>query len=122
MNAYVKALTTMLAPDYIDHACLSELSDVLDAEMLQGLISKFIQDTEIALSTLDQHASSDTAMAEILHKIAGSAAALGAVRFRKELIAAENALREGQRTQANQFIGEFRSICYEKKRHLEAVN
>ena len=34
------------ASDYIDLSSLAELRDLLDTEMLQGLITEFIQDTE----------------------------------------------------------------------------
>lgn len=111
----------MAAPGYIDPSSLAELRAVLDAEVLQGLMSKFIQDTEAGLDTVEQGMSPDIEMAEILHKIAGSAAALGVVRFRQELIAAENALRTGQKTQANELIEGLRSTWNETKNRLDAA-
>lgn len=111
----------MAAPEYIDPSSLAELRAVLDAEVLQGLMSKFIQDTETGLDTVEQGTSSDMEMAEILHKIAGSAAALGVVRFRQELIAAENALRNGQTTQANELIEGLRLTWNETKNRLNAA-
>lgn len=106
---------------YIDDACLSELKQVLDAEMLRGLISKFVHDTETDLETLDQHGLSDIEMAEIVHRIAGSAAALGAAKFRQDLVAAERALRDEHTAQARDLIGNLKLTWKETKIRLEAV-
>lgn len=109
------------ASDYIDLSSLAELRDLLDTEMLQGLITEFIQDTEAGLQTVEQGTLSEIDMAEILHKMAGSAVTLGMVQLRQELVSAENALRTGQKTQATMLIEGLRSTWNETQSRLKTA-
>lgn len=105
----------MTTTELIDADCFADLRDVLDAEKLTELVSRFISETDTSLENLDDNTRSGSEIAEVLHKIAGSAAAFGAERFRSALVHAETAFREGRLTDAHLHLDGLPAIWRETK-------
>ncbi|MGH1578565.1 ATP-binding protein [Planktotalea sp.] len=82
--------------DLVEKQHLQELLDTLGAEALQPLLDRFDQEvgeTIELLQACDKHPLED--VAKHAHKIAGSAAALGAIELRAVLVNIENAAKQG---------------------------
>ncbi|MBS8228429.1 ATP-binding protein [Vannielia litorea] len=83
--------TPAVAGSYID-----ELRDTLGVEALGGLLDRFAEEVEALLGFLESSAEEDLVeTAARTHKIAGSAATLGAVALRSALVAIEEAAKTG---------------------------
>lgn len=105
----------MTTTDLLDAECIADLRDVLDAEKLNALVSRFIRETDTSLENLNENTCSGSEIAEVLHKIAGSAAALGADRFRSALVTTETAFREGKLKDARLHLDGLSAIWRETR-------
>jgi PAS domain S-box-containing protein len=87
-----------LPADLIDRAQLDDLGTTLGPEKLGQLVSAFraeLDDSIGEIASRIERREVDTALAEIVHHAAGSAAMFGAVQLRGDLAAIENLIRLG---------------------------
>jgi CheY-like chemotaxis protein len=87
-----------LPADLIDRAQLDDLGTTLGPEKLGQLVSAFraeLDDSIGQIASRIERREVDTALAEIVHHAAGSAAMFGAVQLRGDLAAIENLIRLG---------------------------
>jgi signal transduction histidine kinase/AmiR/NasT family two-component response regulator/HPt (histidine-containing phosphotransfer) domain-containing protein len=80
----------------VENRHLKELQDTLGPEILKPLLERFHNEVEETLDYL-KHSADHTAsdVAKHAHKIAGSAATMGAMELRNGLMAVENAAKKG---------------------------
>ncbi|WP_376872056.1 ATP-binding protein [Albirhodobacter sp. R86504] len=108
-------------PDIINSTHIDELRDVLGAEMLKSLLNRHCAEIETVLTQLHDDETLETEeIAARAHKIAGSAAALGAVKLRAGLIAVERAARADQDSTMFEAIDALPGIWEETKPALFA--
>ncbi|QFS83734.1 Hpt domain protein [Roseivivax sp. THAF40] len=110
------------APDPIDLARLGELKQVLPEDAVRTLVQTFLSETEAELPVPPIAAEDTAATARVVHKIAGSAAVLGAHRFHAALGTAEAALRENQVALSEAGLEEAHRIWAITKARLEALD
>ncbi|MCT8159742.1 PAS domain-containing hybrid sensor histidine kinase/response regulator [Pseudoruegeria sp. SHC-113] len=72
---------------------IEELLQMLGEETLMGTFLRFAEETQSVLNDLPE--TPDAGFAPVLHQLAGSAGSFGAMRFRRALLVAEGASKEG---------------------------
>ncbi|QDC10061.1 hypothetical protein FHY55_12740 [Oceanicola sp. D3] len=105
-----------VAGSYIDGLC-----DTLGVEALSGLLDRFGEEVETLVGFLERSAEEDLAeTAARTHKIAGSAATLGAVALRSALVTIEEAAKAGDGTALRDSIAALPRVWSETRPALVA--
>lgn len=96
------------------------LIETLGPEMAQNLLQRFTAEVEQTLAQFqNSHALALSDTATVAHKVAGSAATVGASALRKALINIENAAKAQDREEISEAVAALPAIWTETKRSLQ---
>lgn len=100
---------------------LDDLRDTIGIDALRPLLVRFATEVDDTLAFLKDHAGLKTAeIAARAHRIAGSAATLGAVDLRAELIKVENAAKSGDAEGMAKAIGALPAVWHVTRHQMKA--
>jgi CheY-like chemotaxis protein/HPt (histidine-containing phosphotransfer) domain-containing protein len=100
---------------------LDDLRETLGVEALNGLLARFVDEVDEALVCFSEHTNHTLAdIAKQAHRIAGSAATLGAVELRGRLLAIETAAKASDTAQLAQEIDALPAIWERSRGHMQA--
>lgn len=104
-----------MEPTYIDQDTYAPLLEILGADAVRGYVTQFMDDFETVLPEVKAlHANGQgEEAAATAHKIAGSAAVLGAAGARALLIRFEEASRAGDRATCDKLLVEIDALKQE---------
>ncbi|SIT03050.1 HPt (histidine-containing phosphotransfer) domain-containing protein [Roseivivax lentus] len=106
----------------IDLSRLGELMQVLSTDAVRQLILIFLSETEAELPAAPVAPEETAATARRVHKLAGTAAVLGAQRFHAALGTAETALKSGECGPIEAAIADVHRVWAATKARLEMLD
>ncbi len=115
------AATVAQRDDLLDPERLNELKQVLPREAIENLIETFVAETDAQLPSEPVDPGACDATAKRVHKIAGSAAVLGAAPFHAALGATETALRAEDVAAAEAALTEAHALWAQTRARLRSL-